>query len=449
VTDGRADPTAIAALIAAGDDRAAFDQLRAGLGWPEGKAIAEADLPRWFELLGELATRRGADPLAALAAAVVRDPDSPDRLYELGYALIDAGAPAIAAAVLWRCLALVGDSEEVVCELVSALESALAYRDAMVVLEEHAALRGRSFLCRYLYAFNAAMAGRLEITRATLPLLDDGPVVEVGRGSGHDLGPDPGESTALRDTIRGICERADRVAGACPLDARDLRGWHHVLTGGLLLHQSPYGFDEPMRGRYAWLADSLPRIATGLDRLATLLAPLALPCVYAPPGRDHEIVARAASRRLGLPMAPWPAVGVPAPGLVVMYDLADLASADLARLIQRRPDQVLFAHASPWTTDSPLAPDVTTLLYQTLVPPWGAHAIIESASSTVGESPPDDRPASVIAEELAAAPGLDAPELAADEPGRWAALVARAWPLAPGPRSRLWAGGPVPSSRFA
>jgi hypothetical protein len=423
---------AIAALIAAGDDRAAFDQLRAGLGWPNGKSIPAAELPRWLDLLAELAIRRGAGPLAELAAGAVRDPDSPDRLYDLGYALIDADAPAIAAAVLWHCLALVGDSEEVVCELISALESALAYADALAVLEAHAALRARSFLCRYLYAFNAAMAGRLEVTRGALGQLE----------------PSSDETAAMRDTIRGICERADRVAGACPLDAHDLRGWHYVLTGGLVLHQSPYGFDAPMHGRYAWLADSLPRIATGLARLATLVAPLALPCIYAPPGRDHEIVAHAAGQRLGLPVAPWPAVGVPAPGLIVMYDLADLASADIARLIQRRPCQIMFAHASPWTTDSPLAPDVTTLLYQTIVPPWGAHAIVDPETRKISESAPDDRSAEAIACELAANAGLDDTELSADEPGRWAALVTRAWPPAPGPRSRLWAGGPVPSSRF-
>ncbi len=426
------DTVAIAALIAAGDDRAAFDQLRAAFGWPNGKAIPVADLPRWLALLAELATRRGADPLAELASAAVRDPDSPDRLYDLGYALIDAGAPAIAAAVLWRCLALVGDSEEVVCELISALESALAYHDAVAVLEDHAALRARSFLCQYLYAFNAAMAGRLDVTRSALAR----------------LAPDSDETTALRDTIFGICERADRVAGVCALDVHDLRGWHYVLTGGLILHQSPYGFDEPMHGRYAWLADSLPRIATGLDRLAKLVAPLELPCVYAPPGRDHEIVALAAGQRLGLPVAPWPVVGVPAPGLVVMYDLAELPGADVARLVQRRPDQVLFAHASPWTTDSPLAPDVTTLLYQTIVPPWGAHAIVDPETRRISESSPDDRAALAIAAELAASPGLDDSELATDQTPQWDALVARAWPPAPGPRSRLWAGGPVPSSRF-
>jgi hypothetical protein len=428
------DPTAeIAALLAVGQDRAAFDQLRAVLGWPGGKALPAAELPRWLALVGELATRRGAGPLAELAGAAVRDPDSPDRLYDLGYALIDAGAPAIAATVLWRCLALVGDSEEVVCELVSALESALAYPDALAVLEDRAALRAGSFLCRYLYAFNAAMTGRLDITRAALA----------------ELEADSPDTAGLRDTIRGICERADRVAGACPLDGSDLRGWHYVLSGGLLLHQSPYGFDDPMHGRYAWLADSLPRVATGLDRLARLIAPLRLPCVYAPPGRDHEIIALAAGARLGLPVAPWPAVGVPAPGLIVLYDLAGLPDSEVARLVQRRPDQVVFAHASPWTADSPLAPDVTTLLYQTLVAPWAAHTIVDPHTGAISEAAADDRAAPDIAGELAGSPGLDAAELVADEPDRWDALVARTWPPAVGPRARLWAAGPVPSSRFA
>ena len=360
---------AISELIGAGDDAGAFARLRTHLGWPRGRDLPEADLPHFLALLGELAARRDAQGLAELATAARDDLDSPDRLYDLGYALIDAGAPGIAASILWRCLRLVGDSEEVVCELVSALESALAYGDALAILDEHASLRARSFLCRYLYAFNAAMSGRLDLTRAAC----------------SELVPDSEETAGLRETIQGICDRAERVAGVCSLDDRDLRGWHYVLTGGLLAHQSPYGFDDPMHGRYAWLADSLPRIATGLDRLAALVAPLALPCIYAPEGREHEIVAQAASRKLGIPVVPWPAVGVPAPGLVVLYDLAQLTGGDVARLVQRRPDQVVFAHAAPWTADSPLAPDVVTLLYQTLVAPWASHAIVDPQSRAISE----------------------------------------------------------------
>ena len=434
VEPGAAAIAAIEHLIAAGEDGAAFARLRDGLGWPAGKAIEAAALPRWLAAVAELAHRRGAGELAQLATEAVRDPDSPDRLYELGYAMIDAGAPDLAAPVLWRCLALVGDSEEVVCELASALESALAYADAFAILGEHAALRARSFLCRYLHAFNAAMAGRLDVTREALP----------------GLQPDSDEAEVMAGTIAAIVARADRVAGACPLDARDLRGWHYVLSGSLLGHQSPYGFDEPMHGRYAWLADSLPRVASGLDRLASLVRDRDLPCVYAPPGRSHEIVARAAAAKLALPLAPWPAVGVPAPGLVVLYDLADLAPADVERIAPRRPEQVVYAHASPWTHDCPVAPDVTTLLYQTLVPPWGESTIIDPQTREVRTAAADERASELVAEELVASGGLDEAELVADEPARWEALVARAWPPpAGGRRSRLRAGGPVPSSRFA
>jgi len=423
---------AIGGLISQGEDQAAFTRLRTSFGWPAGKAIGTTELPKWLGLLADLAARRGADPLAEITAEVVRDPDNPDQLFDLGYALIDAGAPGGAATILWRCLTLVGESEEVLCELVSALESALAYPDAFDVLHEHAALRARSFLCRYLYAFNGAMSGRLEVTRETLPSLEAGT---------------PEEDTMI-GTLAGFVARAEKLAGILPLDPGDLRGWHYVLTGGILVHQSPYGFEEPMHGRYAWLGDSHARIATGIERLAKLARGMRLECVYAPPGRGHEIVAHAVSKKLDLPIMPWPAVGVPAPGLVALYDLSELAPNDITRLQQRRPDQIVFAHASPWTEDSPIAPDVTTLLYQSIVAPWGETMVVNPETNEVQAAPPDERPAEQIAADILASPGLEETELEAEQLDRLDALIARAWPLEPGNRSRLWAGGPVPSNRF-
>lgn len=411
---------AVAALIAAGDDRAAFDTLRARLGWPHGKAAP--DFFAWIAVLGTLAERGGAEQLAGLAREVVRDPDSPDRLYELGYALIDASAASIAASVLWRCMALVGDSEQVVCELVSALETSLAHADAFAVLAERETLRAHSFMCQYLYAFDAAMAGKLEITRASL--------AELRADLDHN--DPPNQHGAMVNAIAAIVRRADRVTGACSLDDGDLRGWHYVLTGSLLVHQSPYGWPDPMRGRYAWLKDSHARIATGIDRLGALAAAAGAPCVYAPSGRAHEIVARAAALRLGLPLMPWPSIGVPAPGIVALYDLAELPEGT-DKLVARRDGQIVFAHATPWTHDCPVAADVTTLVYQHLTPPW-----IED----------DARSIEAIAAEIAASPGLGADELAAEEPARWTSLIERTWPPELGPRSRAWAGGPVRSNRF-
>jgi len=48
------------------------------------------------------------------------------------------------------------------------------------------------------------------------------------------------------------------------LDRQDLRGWHYVLTGGILASLSPYGFDDGMTGRWAYLSDSVSRCAAAL-----------------------------------------------------------------------------------------------------------------------------------------------------------------------------------------
>ena len=77
------------------------------------------------------------------------------------------------------------------------------------------------------------------------------------------------------------------------------------------------------------------------------------------------MVASALATLLDLPLAPWPAIGIPE-GVIVAYDLADIPSDALGRLSLRKDHQLFFAHASPWTRDCPVAPDVTTLLYQAL-----------------------------------------------------------------------------------
>lgn len=396
------------ALLAAGDARGALAHVRQRLAWPRGREVTE--LPRWLCLLRDVSAALSLDELVDVTDEAVRDPDSPDKLYDLGYTLIDAGAPSIAASILWHCLKLVGESEEVVCELVSALESALAYGDAYVILEQHAALRSRSFLCEYLFAFNAAMSGKLETTRTVYTRLV----------------PESPEMDAMLGTIKGIVERADKIE---PRDARDLRGWQYVLTGTLLAHQSPFGFDEPMHGRYAWLQDSIEHIKTGLDRVVPLARAIAAPCVYALPGRTSEIVASALATLLDVPLAPWPAIGIP-DGVIVGYDLATIPGDALARLSQRKEGQLLFVHASPWTRDGAVAPDVTTLLYETIV------------------EPTDEGTADAVAAAIVASPGLGADGCACDEPERWELLARTAWPALPGQRSRFWAGGPVPSNRF-
>jgi hypothetical protein len=79
-----------------------------------------------------------------------------------------------------------------------------------------------------------------------------------------------------------------------------------------------------------------------------------------------------------------------------------------------------------------LAPDVLAATYETLVAPWQGD---------------DATPCAAIAQAIVDSPGLASDDLAADDPAGLEALRARIWPLAPGPRGRLWAAGPVASER--
>jgi hypothetical protein len=415
---------------------AAFQRFRWHLWYPVAAPFAPARLAEALELFARIIEGLGDRELAAAVARAAADVHDPDALYDAGYALIDAGLPAVAATVLGRCLEIVPGSEDVVTELSASLERCLRYADAQKLLAGHPHLIASSFLCRYLLAYNAAMAGDLATTRAHAD--------ELARASADD------NEHVMAARITGFVARADRAAPVTPLDAFDLRGWHYVLTAGVLAHRSPYGFDEPMHGRYAWLQDSLARVRTGLERLREALAAwqIEVPCVYALPGRDHEIVGLAAAKLVGAPLAPWPAVGVPAPGLVVIYDLAAVGPRELERLVERRAEQIVYAHACPWTQDGAVAPDVVTLLYQSLVPPWGARMVVDPATGAARTQEPDAREPSVIADEIAASPGLEADERACDDPASWAGLLRAAGPPALGRRERLWAGSPVSSSKF-
>jgi len=423
------------AQLAAGDAGAALREFRWTVWYP--RMVPPDELVDALGVLGRIFAALGRTELAQRAAHASVDPLDPDGLYDLGYHLIEDGLPAIAATVLRRCLDVVPGSEQVLTELCAALERHLAYADARRLLEAHPELVESRFLCRYLLAYNAAMSGDLDTPRRLLPtLVPEEPVHE-----------------GMAARIAALVARADQITGVTALDLRDLRGWHYVITGGLLTHLSPHGFDEPMHGRYAWLQDSLPRIRIGLEQLRAVLAAWgeSPACVYAPPGRDHEAVAGAAAALLGVPLAPWPMVGTPAPGLVVVYDLAALSGADIERLLERKDDQLLYAHAGCWTEDFPVAPDLVSVLYQHLIAPWEpqlAFAAEGPTGPTPARGPRDERDAATLALDISAASGEPGPDEARDDPAGLLAIARAVGRPARGRRERWWAGGPVPSNRF-
>lgn len=419
---------AVAALIDR-DPTTGLAAVAAALGSPA--VLTSAQLGVGLDVLARALIALGHDEAANHAAAASLDPSDAERLYRLGYQLIELGLPAVAATALEHALVHAPGTEAIVTELCTAFERQLRYADARRLMARHPALCEAQFLCRYLLAWNAVMSGDLATARAVAPTLV----------------PEEPRHQAMAERIAAMLARAARVAPVTTLDDRDLRGWHHVTVGGVLLHRSPYGLDAPMRGRYAWLQDSCALIASGVAQLAAVLVvwQWTPPCVYALPGRDHEAVARVVAHQLGVPLAPWPRVGAPAPGLVVIHDLATVPLGELARLRDRRPDQLVYAHAAPWTDDVAIAPDVVYLLHQSLVAPWGRRLVLAPDGGPPVLTEPDLRDAATLAASVLATTPAEDPD---EEVAAALALAAVVGRPEPGPRPRWWAGGPVPSARM-
>ncbi|MFB7290756.1 hypothetical protein [Actinacidiphila glaucinigra] len=422
--------TAIRRLVDAGDARGAIRELRAH--------AETTDPARLAPLVQGVARLSGLDALAAAAAALAAEPRGAQELYAYGYACVEDGASFLAVPALRAALREAPGSRRVLVELVAALEREERHTEATELL------RAREpdlapWPERYLLAHNALVAGEVALARDT--------AARLPRPAGADESWRPAE-----ERLRRMLGRAEAVGGFCPLDDRDLRGWHHVLTGGLLATLSPYGFADGMTGRWAFLQDSPGLCRLGLDRLRlTIEAAGAAPrAVGALPDRSSRIMALAAARVLELPVEPY------APDrpdtVVVGYDLGDSDPALLRGLLDRAPGQVLYEHATCWTRPPAVCADVSGLLAQHCVPFWGEQ-VRQDPDGSVGTSPADDRAERDIAGDVLAAdpapdPGDGATPPDTDEVFRsFAARLAGRRPE--GPREWAAPSGPVRSSRFA
>jgi len=441
MTNETSDPLVqAAAALETGDPHAAFRALRPLFADLE-LGFQRARLAAGLRLLAQIGARLAGEEFAAKARTAAETPDDVAGLYHLGYELIEQGLSDVAAPVLTRANALQPGEQTIVGELVTALERELRYREAREVLEATPGLLQQSFTCRYLLAFNSLMSGDLAAARQTAAQLRPG--------------SEPNEQFMAARIARTLA-RCDALAALCPLDDQDLRGWHMALTGGVLLHRSPYG-EEVMRGRYAFVQDTEERCLESIRRTAAVLDALGLrvPQVFALPDRSSAILAHAAAQVLALPLAPWPEQGSPEPGLVVAYDMDGQSEPVLRSLLEHRPGQVLWCHAGCWTHDLPVAPDLITFLHQYNRAPWGERMSYQQESGEAVTLPADEAPAEQIAGRIAGA-ALPPGELA--DLDDLLALVrgAAAQPggplLAPlqreGRRERQWAGSPVPSARF-
>lgn len=398
--------------------------------------IDELTLTDLGMVVERLAATVGFDDLAT-AARQLAEKTRPQTLYDFGSACTERGVAFIGLPALREGLRLAPDSPALLTGLVSALEEEYRHAEAAAVLEEREATL-RAWPDRYLLVFNTLMAG------------------ELPRAADHFArltAPDDDRWTWAHARLRTMLKRADAAGQHSPLDARDLRGWHYALNGGYLTTLSPYGFDAGMTGRHAFVGDSYGQCLYGLRRLALVLAaadrrPRTVSLL---PDRSSRILGLAAAQVLGLPAEPFD----PARGdtVVVAYDLKELDPELASVLRERTPGQVVYEHATCWTDPPAVTADVSTLLRQAVVVPWGAHHRYPPGGDPV-QVPADDRPAEEVAAEIVAADatpdtGDGATPADVDSDEALAAFVtATRGHWLQGARARVTSPGPVPSSRF-
>jgi hypothetical protein len=221
-----------------------------------------------------------------------------------------------------------------------------------------------------------------------------------------------------------------------------------------------------MTGRWAYITDSAEGCAEALRRLQLILdaSEADLQAVTLLPDRSSLILGIAAAELLGLPTQTFDPDKPAAHTLIVAYDLTEIDPRAVTALRDRAPGQILFERATRWTDPPRVTADVSGLLAQTVVPPWGAR-LRQLEDGTLGQDPEDERPVEVVAAEIVRAEAEhdegDGETPADPDEGlrRFVATVAQARAGArAGDRYGRWLGGsireyvrdagPVPSSRF-
>lgn len=420
--------------LAGGDAMTAFTTLRPLLEFP----APDPTLPQALALFVDVATAiAGPDFGAKMRKASTFD--DPQALYDAGFALYEQRLFGIAATMLTRANQLAPGQAAIVGELAAALEEEMRYGEARAFLL-HSGLAETDPQIRYLLAFHQLMGGEVDEAAALLPGLR-----AMSQG-------DPALSF-MADAIGAMVERHGRLKGKTPLDERDLTGWHAVLHGGLLLHESPHGHDEPMHGRYAFVSDHVGLMREGIDRLRVVLdaSGIAPERVLAAEDRSSRVLARAVGTVLGIEVVPF--LQAPeAPGLIVAYDLHRIGDENALRMLHpHRPGQVLFTHASAWVDPFPYAPDVTTLLYQELVVPWEGGALaIDPATGEPKPTEADHSPDEVLAQRIVEAKALGDSVRKVEDLRRIVEALGDASALrrTEGRRVHFRKGGPVTSAYF-
>ena len=340
-------------LVRRGAAGPALQNIRGQFG--QTTALSSAtEVEALCDLLARCFQQLQMDKLELASAALAHNSSDGDAVFKLGIQLVAARMPELAAAVLAYGLDIAPREQRILLELSAALEMQGKFGEALEFLR---AFDADGFMPRYLTAFNTLMVGD----------------IDGAREGAAGLTPETDAQIPMLERLTRVFARADAVAGVTSLDKSDHRGWHFILTGGLLLHL-PDPAEHPF-GHYAYLEDSERLCKEGILRLAAVLEVWDRGISKVLSFNNPE------SRRLGLAFAEL--LGVPEKtvvmpdesGLLVIYDQSSVIEEVFALLAKHGHDIRLFTHASQFSREYKIAPDFTNLRYGSIISPWNRHII--------------------------------------------------------------------------
>lgn len=366
------------------EPKEAFSFIQPILAYPN--EINDLVLKDALELFEKIALMLGEETLGKSLLNVLEDLNDTQALFSLSYMLYEHKLHGIAANLLNRANKIKPLDIHILPEFVYNLEEMMLYEDVCEIFSKAKPLLDSSELCRYLLAINSLMSGNLEkpfeIYKTLQLILDENVQEMVGY-------------------LKCMLDRAEVLKGSRSLDAKDLRGWHMVLNGTILLHRSPWGINSGMNGRYAFMTDSYSLCQHGIKRVKEVLKELTIevPYIIALPDHSSQILATATSQILEKPLKIWDIENDNGPGLIVSYDLADIESIELYQQLHlHRPGQILWTHASCWTRPFPFSPDINTFLYQEKASELsGGVLMIDPETKEPSFSEPNNSPVKEIA----------------------------------------------------
>jgi hypothetical protein len=381
----------------------------------------KADAENLLSLVAKCFQQKQQPDLKKAATHAMHTLHDPEALYQLGFQLNAAGYPDIAAAILAYGHRQFRKDLQILYELVAALEMQGRYVAALTYLR---AANPSEFLAQYLLAFNTLMAGDIAEAKVIASRLD------ASSGSSHNM----------VTRLNRVFAREEAVRGVTSLDENDHRGWHFILTGGLLLHLPPPQAQQP-GGYYAYLEDSESLCKEGIQRLAAVLEAWkwSVPKVWRFDNPE--------SNRLGLAMADIlgvrseTAVLPEKKGLFVFYDHSSVISEVLEHIAKHHKEMQVYCHASQINREYTVAPDFTNLLYESIVTPWNKHIIFPWRPDLPTEAPTESDPqlAKRIVKSTVASDALDDMQQLLD-----LAVAGKQWAAAMqaenSPREKQWRG---------